>query len=151
MVCHVYCVGMTRDHALHVLVQGAIAEVVRALRLEGKPDDSSDVRAAMETPAGALHGVTGHLRTESEGSLEMLVAEAKARITADQMLTLCDARLDLMEKGLEHASIKFTSLEEAARQLSETLRRPSSVASYTVATTQAEAALNRSSFVLVAG
>lgn len=145
----VYCVPVTGDLALHVLVQGAIAEVVRALRLEGKPDESCDVRAAMETAEGALHGVTGHVRVQTDGTMNLLVAEAKARICADQMLTRCDARLDIMERGLEQTSVKFALLENAAKALSETLRMPSTVASYTVATSDAEAALFRSSMFVI--
>lgn len=137
------------DRALHVLVQGAIAEVVRALRLQGMPEEACDVRAAMETPAGVLHGVTGHVRIQSDGTMVTLVAEAKARISADQMLSRCDARLDLMERAFEASGVTFTSLETAARVLSETLRMPSTVASYTLATDDAEAALHRSAMFVV--
>ncbi|MGV3622039.1 MAG: hypothetical protein ACO1OB_14550 [Archangium sp.] len=140
---------MHNDPALHVLVQGALATVVRELRLEGRPEATADVRAEMETPEGVSLGVTGHVRSQSEDSLHTLVAEAKARISADQMLTRCDARLDSMERGEERRSSGFLCLERATELLSEALRLPSTVAAYTLATNNAEAALNRSSLCLV--
>lgn len=139
---------MHNDPALHVLVQGALAQVVRELRLEGRPEETSDVRAAMETPEGVLHGVTGHVRGQSDGNFDLLVAEAKARISADQMLTRCDARLDTMSRGRDATSSRFQLLHAAAELLSEVLRLPSSVATYTAATSNAEVALTRSGFLI---
>lgn len=136
---------MKHDLALHVLLQGALAEVVRALRVAGKPEADADVLAGMvDTDA-----MSGHVRGQTARSLGRLVAEAKARISADLTLSRCDAELDAMERDSQKGSSKFNSLSTAADALSETLRAPSTVAAYTNATNNAEAALLRNTLVLV--
>lgn len=136
---------MKNDLALDVLLQGAIAECVRSLRVAGKPEEDSDVRAAMTSS----NVMGGHVQGQTARSLGRLVAEAKARISADLTLSRCDAELDAMERDSQKGSSKFSSLSNAADMLSATLRFPSSVDSYTSATNNAEAALLRNTMVLV--
>lgn len=133
---------MEGDPALCVLVQGVMAELVRALRRDGRPENASDVLAGLSAPL--VHAeIASHVRRQTPARRGHMVDEARARVDADLMLSRCDAQLDAMERDDTHRCCHFTMLDGAARLLSETLRHPSSVERLLQAIGNADAALRR--------